>query len=70
MSFLYRHLVNPDLAPPPCKSNNFLFYGGTVTNRCQRAHHPQKHEPPEVRLFFDSSTERRELQIAPRQFVK
>jgi len=31
---------------------------------------PQRHEPPELRLFFDSSTERRELQIAPRQFVK
>jgi|GEM_PF-5048539 hypothetical protein len=69
MSFLYRHLVNPDLAPPTCKSNNFLFYGGTVTKAASAPTTPQRHEPPELRLFFDSSTERRELQIAPRQFV-
>src|SRR5271155_2506562 len=29
----------------------------------------QRREPPELRLLFDSSTERRELQIAPRQFA-
>jgi len=42
MSFVYRHLVIPDLAPPSCKSNKFLFYGGTVTYRCRRAHAPGK----------------------------
>src|SRR5271170_8489286 len=32
MSLLYRHLVIPDLAPPTCESNHFLFCGGTVTS--------------------------------------
>src|SRR5271156_5691388 len=32
MSFVYRHLVIPDLAPPTCESNKFLFCGGTVTS--------------------------------------
>src|SRR5580658_2387497 len=41
MSFLYRHLVIPDLAPPTCKSNKFLFYGGTVTYSCRRTDTPR-----------------------------
>lgn len=39
MSFLYRHLVIPDLAPPTCESNKFLFYGGTVTSSCDSNFH-------------------------------
>ncbi len=37
MSFVYRHLVIPDLAPPTCESNKFLFYDGTVTYSCDSA---------------------------------
>src|SRR5579863_4425341 len=44
MSFLYRHLVIPDLAPPACKSNKFLFNGGTVTHGCDSAS-PPHHKP-------------------------
>ena len=32
MSFLYRHLVIPDMAPRARESNEFLFYGRTVTS--------------------------------------
>jgi hypothetical protein len=42
MSFLYRHLVIPDLASPTCKSNGFLFYGRTVTSGSNPTAHRRK----------------------------
>src|SRR5579863_2331130 len=53
MSLLYRHLVIPDLAPPTCESNKFLFCGGTVTS--SSASTPNRHEKRSHPNFASSS---------------